>query len=41
MVEVTVEIRMKNEDTEFINAISAIDGVKSAVLVSYNGDYMG
>ncbi len=41
MVEVTVEIRMKNEDTEFINAISAMDGVKSAVLVSYNGDYMG
>ena len=41
MVEVTAEIRMRSEDTEFINALSAMDGVTSAVLVSYNGDYMG
>ncbi len=41
MVEVTAEIRMKGEDTEFINTLSGMDGVKSAVLVSYNGDYMG
>lgn len=41
MVEVTAEIRLKSEDTEFINALSAMDGVHSAVLVSYNGDYMG
>lgn len=41
MVEVTAEIRMKSEDTEFINALSKMDGVTSAVLVSYNGDYMG
>ena len=41
MVEVTAEIRMKGENTEFINTLSGMDGVKSAVLVSYNGDYMG
>ena len=40
-VELTVEIRLLDEDTEFINQISRIDGVDSAVLVSYNGDYMG
>lgn len=41
MVELTAEIRMKGEDTEFINTLTKINGVNSAVLVSYNGDYMG
>lgn len=41
MVELTVEIRIKDEDTDFINTLSGMDGVNSAVLVSYNGDYMG
>lgn len=40
-VEINMEIRMKNENTDFINALSEINGVKSAVLVSYNGEYMG
>lgn len=40
-IEMTVEIRLKNEETEFINAVSDIDGVLSAVLVSYNGEYAG
>lgn len=40
-VELTAEIRMKSEDTGFINALSNMEGVHSAVLVSYNGDYMG
>ena len=31
--------RMKN--TGFVNALSQIPGVESAVLVSYNGEYMG
>lgn len=39
-IEVNLEIRMKKEDTDFINALSEMDGVNSAVLVSYNGDYM-
>ena len=39
-VELNVEIRMKNDDTDFINALSGMPGVGSAVLVSYNGEYM-
>lgn len=41
MIELNLEIRIKGDDTEFINDLSEIAGVKSAVLVSYNGDYMG
>lgn len=40
-IELNLEIRMKGEDTDFINTISDMAGVRSAVLVSYNGDYMG
>jgi len=40
-VEINVEIRIKKDDTSFINELSDMDGVTSAVLVSYNGDYMG
>ena len=39
-VELNLEIRLKNGDTAFINQLSAMTGVDSAVLVSYNGDYM-
>ena len=40
-VELNVEIRLKDGNTDFINALSDLPGVSSAVLVSYNGDYMG
>lgn len=40
-VELNIEIRMKNDDTDFINSLAALPGVTSAVLVSYNGEYMG
>ena len=40
-VELNVEVRMKEDNTDFINILSEINGVNSAVLVSYNGDYMG
>lgn len=40
-VELTVEISLKNDDADFINELSEMQGVNSAVLVSYNGDYMG
>ena len=36
-----MEIRLKTDDTDFINSLSALGGVESAVLVSYNGEYMG
>lgn len=41
LIELNMEIRMKNDDTDFINAISEMEGVNSAVLVSYSGEYMG
>ena len=40
-IELNMEIRLADDDTDFINALSAMNGVESAVLVSYNGDYMG
>ena len=40
-VELTTEVRLKDENTDFVNALSDMDGVADAVLVSYNGDYMG
>lgn len=41
MIELNLEVRMKDDNTDFINALSEMDGINSAVLVSYNGDYMG
>lgn len=40
-IEMNLEIRLKNDDTGFINELSDMSGINSAVLVSYNGDYMG
>lgn len=40
-IELNVEVRLKMDDTDFINALSETEGVQSAALVSYNGDYMG
>lgn len=40
-IELNMEIRLKDDNTDFINNIADMDGVHSAVLVSYNGDYMG
>lgn len=31
---------MKEQTGAFVNGISAIPGVQSAVLISYNGDYV-
>ena len=40
-IELTMEIRMKSDNTDFINTLADMSGVTSAVLVSYNGEYMG
>ena len=40
-LELTMEIRLQSDNTDFINTLSEMEGVDSAVLVSYNGDYMG
>lgn len=39
-IEMTVEVKLKNVTTNFVNEISTIKGVSNVVLVSYNGDYM-
>jgi len=41
MIELQIDIRIKGDNTGFVNHLSAMQGVGSAVLVSYNGDYMG
>ncbi len=40
-VELNVEVRLKDGNTDFVNELADLRGVSSAVLVSYNGDYMG
>ena len=40
-VELNLEVRLKEDNTDFVAALSQLKGVRSAVLVSYNGDYMG
>lgn len=39
-IELNYEIRLKNDDTSFINGIVGISGVSSMAFVSYNGEYM-
>ena len=40
-IELSYEVSLKSDDTGFITNLSDMEGVGSAVLVSYNGDYMG
>ena len=40
-VELNLEVRLNDDNTDFANRLSELEGVESAVLVSYNGDYMG
>jgi len=40
-IELTYEVSLKSDDTGFVTTLSNLEGVTSAVLVSYNGDYMG
>jgi uncharacterized membrane protein YhiD involved in acid resistance len=37
-IELTVEVRLKNENTDFVNQLAALEGVSDVVLVSYNGE---
>lgn len=41
LVELNLEVRLRDGDTGFVNALGGLEGVHSAVLVSYNGDYLG
>lgn len=40
-IELNMEIRLKEDNTDFVNMLANMNGVNSAVLVSYNGEYMG
>ena len=39
-IELNYEIRLKDENTDFINELAEFPGVSHTVMVSYNGDYM-
>jgi len=38
-VELTIEVRLRESTTNFVNGLLDIEGVHNATLVSYNGDY--
>ena len=40
-IELSYEVNLRSDSTDFITTLSEMEGVNSAVLVSYNGDYMG
>ncbi|MCI8514194.1 MAG: DUF4956 domain-containing protein [Lachnospiraceae bacterium] len=40
-LELNLEVRLKGDGTDFINALSEMEGVDRAVLVSYQGEYLG
>jgi len=40
-IELNMEIRLKDDNTDFVNELADMNGVGHAVLVSYNGEYMG
>lgn len=39
-IELSVEVRLTDAGTSFVNRLLSVSGVESAVLVSYNGEYM-
>lgn len=40
-IELNYEVRLKDNETGFINELAQLHGVSHTVMVSYNGDYMG
>jgi uncharacterized membrane protein YhiD involved in acid resistance len=39
-IELNIEVRLKNDNTDFINRVVELEDVNHAVLVSYNGEFM-
>lgn len=39
-IELTIEVRLPEMSTAFVNTVAGLEGVQNAVLVSYNGDYL-
>lgn len=40
-IELNYEVRLKDDNSDFVNELDTMPGVSHVVLVSYNGDYMG
>lgn len=38
-IELIYEIRLRTQDTAFVNELASLKGVRNATLVSYNGEY--
>ncbi|MBR5367850.1 MAG: DUF4956 domain-containing protein [Lachnospiraceae bacterium] len=38
-IELTAEIRVKDDSTDFVNRVNATEGVSGATLVTFNGEY--
>lgn len=41
LVELNYDVRLKNNDTSFVNTLAQREGVDDVILVSYNGEYAG
>lgn len=39
-LELSIELRLKDASTQFVSQICALEGVYSASLVSYSGEYL-
>lgn len=39
-IEMTLEVRLKDNEGQVVNAVSSLPGVRNAVLISYSGDYV-
>lgn len=39
-IELNYEVRLKNDQTDFVNQLASLPGITHTVMVSYNGDYM-
>ncbi|WP_438444987.1 DUF4956 domain-containing protein [Gorillibacterium sp. sgz5001074] len=39
-IEMTLEVRLNEKEGSFVNKLSALQGVRNAVLISYSGDYV-
>lgn len=40
MVEITMEVKLRDNNTKFINELSNMENISNAVMVSFNGEYM-
>jgi hypothetical protein len=39
ITELTIEVKIKGDNTAFVNQLSEVEGVKDVSLINYNGDY--